>query len=565
VRAVFLEGSKSLKTNSLESVNCEFCGHEGSQLRFDFGDSKIFFCRTCQTSFTHPKPNEKALAEVYNENYFTNEKLSSGDVNHTYGYQDFEKTKQLNAQSNTRICRELLQLFNGDCAGKSLLDYGCGLGAFLTSAAEAGFNVEGVEFNEFAAKRVEKKFNYKIYDHNAINEIKENGTRYDVITLFDVFEHLLEPQRTLLELHGLLNENGILVIGTTDFNHIIPRILGKHFEDFRRIREHIFFLGKKQLLSLVKMSGFRHLKTQPQKIRLGAYDLACRLEGMKIPGAGLLKAVIGKTALKNLLLPINFGMKYLAYFSKNEIKAHTPPASNLLTSPVKLTIVIPVYNEEKTIEHVIERVLAVKIKKVRTNLIVVDDGSTDNSRMILNKLQDIHKFQLILQPKNGGKGSAIREGIKHADGDLVIIQDADLEYEPNDYEKLIAPIISDNADAVYGSRFLSPERRVMGFWHTYGNKFLTFFCNLVVNRYITDMETCYKVMRTDIAKSLNLRSRRFDVEPEITCKLALNQHRIYEVPIRYHARSFKEGKKIGMKDLFQALWAIFKYGILRLK
>jgi len=552
-----------LETNTNKSTNCEFCGYHDSQLRFDFGDAKIFFCRSCKTSFTYPKPTEKSLAQVYDKNYFSNDKLASGDTHYAYGYSDFEKTKQLNAEAEQAICRQISGFFDDKVENKTLLDYGCGLGNFLHAAEITGFAVEGLEFSEFAAKRAEKKYNLLVHNAKNLQPLKDSGKSYDVITLFDVFEHLLNPQETLLELQDLLNEGGLLVIGTTDFNHIIPRLLGKRFEDFRRIREHIFFLGKKQLISLVKMNGFRLLKSESQYIRLGAHDLACRMQGMNLPGATWLEKFLRTSRLKNKSVSINFGMKYVAYFRKNTPKFRIVDEPTPLKSPVKLTIVIPVYNEESTIAHVIERVLAVKIKKVRTNLIVVDDGSTDNSRIVLNQLKQTHKFQLLLMPKNGGKGSAIREGIQHADGDLVIIQDADLEYEPSDYEKLIAPIIADVADAVYGSRFLSPERRVMGFWHTYGNKFLTFLCNLVVNRYITDMETCYKVMKTDIAKSLQLKSRRFDVEPEITCKLARQRHRIYEVPIRYHARSFKEGKKIGMKDLFEAIWAIVKYGVLR--
>lgn len=287
------------------------------------------------------------------------------------------------------------------------------------------------------------------------------------------------------------------------------------------------------------------------------------MKGMNIPGTDLLEKLSGTNILKTKKLPVNWGMKYIAFFEKKTIQKqfvaeYTPPLT------MKINVVIPVYNEESTIEKVIKKVLQVQIKNADIDLIVVDDGSTDCTRILLAELQKKYPFRLYLKPKNEGKGSALKVGFKHCNGDVVIIQDADLEYNPEDFTQLIKPIRCGDADVVYGSRFLSPERRVMGFWHTYGNKFLTFLCNMFINLNITDMETCYKVMKIEVAKSLQIKSKRFDVEPEVTCKLARQKKRIYEVPIKYHARTNAEGKKIGLKDFFQALWAIFKFGVLRL-
>jgi len=467
-----------------------------------------------------------------------------------------EQRQLLLEQEQLAIITTLNRLLLDKPTNRSLLDIGCHSESFINAAQKAGYLVDGMALNDFAARQATKKLGINIHTLSAIQTVKDSDQRYDVVTLIDAFEDLADPQSTVQSLHGILADNGILVVTSTDFNHLIPKILGKQYADFRSNQDHRFFLGKKQLLAVVTMNGFRLLKTESQNTALSVSDFSRQITDASSGSS---------TLLKKLLLPTISGLKYNAYFAKNPFKSKETSESRTFKSPVKLTVVIPVYNEEKTIERVIERVLSVKIKKAKIDLIVVDDGSTDNSRILLSNLKNTHDFQLILKSKNGGKGSAIREGINQASGDIVLIQDADLEYDPNDYEKLIAPIVADNADAVYGSRFLSPERRVMKFWHTYGNKFLTFLCNLVVNRNITDMETCYKVMRTDIAKSLQLRSKRFDVEPEITCKLARAQHRIYEVPIRYHARTFKEGKKIGMKDLFQAIWAIFKFGVIRLK
>ena len=382
--------------------------------------------------------------------------------------------------------------------------------------------------------------------------------------MLDVVEHLLDPGKEISNCYELLSDKGILLIGTTDFDHPIPRLLGSKFEDFRRVHEHLFFFGKKNLISMFEMSGFKNIKTRSQNIYLPLNDLFQRLKGMGVPGATVMRRLFHLILLSGKKVPVNFGIKYYAYFTKKILNPAEPetPASTLQS--IRINVVIPVYNEEKTIEKVIEKVLRVKIAGAEISLVIVDDGSTDCTRILLRELQKKYSFDLYLKPHNEGKGSALKVGFKHCDGDIIIIQDADLEYDPEDYGRLIEPIRAGDADVVYGSRFLSPERRVMGFWHTYGNKFLTFLCNMLINLNITDMETCYKVIKTDVAKSLDLRSKRFDVEPEMTCKLARKNMRIYEVPIKYHARTYKEGKKIGLKDLFQALWAIFKFGVLKL-
>jgi glycosyltransferase involved in cell wall biosynthesis len=227
---------------------------------------------------------------------------------------------------------------------------------------------------------------------------------------------------------------------------------------------------------------------------------------------------------------------------------------------MKLSAVMPVYNERNTLQVVVERVLAVPLE---LELVCVDDGSTDGSREILGKLQTQHpNLKVCLQPKNMGKGAALRRGIKEATGDFVIIQDADLEYDPGDYPALLDPLIQGKADVVYGSRFLgSGPHRVLYFWHSVGNWGLTLLSNCLTNINLSDMETCYKVFRREIIQSIPIEENRFGFEPEITIKLAKRRLRIYEVGISYWGRTYEEGKKIGLKDAFRCLWCLFKYSI----
>jgi glycosyltransferase involved in cell wall biosynthesis len=229
-----------------------------------------------------------------------------------------------------------------------------------------------------------------------------------------------------------------------------------------------------------------------------------------------------------------------------------------------LSVLVPVYNERDTIETIVEQVLKAPISPIGVEIVVVDDCSSDGSREVLQRLHKdgrIHKLHL--QPDNQGKGAAIRHALGMSTGDVVIVQDADLEYDPADWPVLLAPILDGRADACFGSRFLGGTHRVLFFWHSVGNKLLTMFSNMLTNLNLTDMETCYKAMRGDVARTIqpNLRSDRFGFEPEITARLAKAQARIFEVPISYSGRTYAEGKKINWRDGVAAFWHILKYNL----
>lgn len=230
----------------------------------------------------------------------------------------------------------------------------------------------------------------------------------------------------------------------------------------------------------------------------------------------------------------------------------------------KVSIVIPCYNERATVEELLRRVLEAPLPDgVEREVLIVDDASTDGTRELLRTLagREGAQFRLLEQSRNQGKGAALRRGFAEAQGEIVLIQDADLEYDPQEYAKLLEPILAGDADVVYGSRFLGGPHRVLFFWHALGNWFLTTVSNMFTNLNLSDMETCYKVFKKSVLDGVPLRSNRFGIEPELTAKFARRKARIYEVPISYHGRTYAEGKKIGWKDGFSALWAILRYNL----
>ena len=535
---------------------CAHCGSARSHVRYTFLDVDIVIreCSACHLMVLDPMPTEEELHAVYNEGYFENASLAQSDVTKVYGYVDYIE-ERINKQKNyASICRTLQRLAIPAHTPPRLLDYGCGLGFFLDSAFEAGFKPNGVEFNQYALDYIRSRYAYRVFHFSDLDPAES----YDVITMFDVIEHLRDPFATIASIRNMLADNGVVVMLTMDSTSFVSRIMGKRLEDFRRIREHLFFFSRSNLISILVKQGFDVLKVDSHghsfELRLLATRLRTVLPVVGIPMLWLLKIV---PFLGSWSVYLDPRTKFIIYARKRREPRMSPPAGALLS------IVVPVFNEAATIERVLSGLLAIDVG-LRKEIVVVDDASTDATLEILERWARRAEIRVIRQPSNRGKGAAVATGISQTRGHYVIIQDADTEYDPKDIPALLGAMFETGALAVYGSRFAGRYRRTGAFLPTVANRILTFVANLVNNLNLSDLMTGYKLFDGGLIRSLALKSPGFALEAEVTCRIARIGVPIVEVPITYKSRTYIEGKKIRARDGWRALGALVRYGLFPL-
>jgi 2-polyprenyl-3-methyl-5-hydroxy-6-metoxy-1,4-benzoquinol methylase len=500
-----------------------------------------------------PIPTEAELHAVYNEGYFENENLTQTDLSKVYGYVGYI-SERINKQKNyASICRVLQRFVIPAQHPARLLDYGCGLGFFLDSAFEAGFEPSGVEFNEYALEYIRKRYAYRVFHFSD----QDSSERYDIITMFDVIEHLRDPFGTLGSIRNMLADNGVVVIATMDSTSFVSRIMGKRLEDFRRIREHLFFFSRSNLVSVLVKQGFEVLKVASHGHSFELKQLAARLRTVLpivgVPLAWLLQVFPFMTGWSVYLDPRT---KFIVYARRRRDRRPAPPAA------ATLSIVVPVFNEAATIGRVIESLLTLDAGMGK-EIVVVDDGSTDVTCEILDTYVARGQIRAIRLPSNRGKGAAVAAGLSATHGEYVIIQDADAEYDPKDVPTLLAAMTETGALAVYGSRFTGRYRRTGGFLPTLANRILTFTANLFNNLNLSDVMTGYKLFDGNLIRSLPLKSAGFDFEAEVTCRIARLGVPIAEAPITYHARTYLEGKKVRARDGWRVMSALVRYGLFK--
>jgi len=503
-----------------------------------------------------PLPTEESLKSVYNDVYFSNDKLvEPGSQNsNIYGYADYI-AERINKQRGYKVIFEKIRsLLISSENPPALLDYGCGLGFFMDSAYDYGFNVNGVEFNPYALNYIKQRYSYNVSSPEEFQTLKN---KYDVVTLFDVIEHLRNPLQMLDAITARINDNGLLIISTPDSESTVSKILGNKLEDFRRTREHLYFFSRRNLPSILMRYGYDVLEISSCGHSFELKHLIKRI-GNSLPMVAAIINFFLKLFpfLGRINVYINPFTKFILYARKrNEITA-------IKRERKKLSIVVPVFNEQLYIKKIIGKLTALEIG-MHKEIIIVNDGSTDGTQDILREYASAVDNIKIMHKSNEGKGSAVAKGVAASTGDYVLIQDADLEYNPDDIPLLLDAMIKTGANVVYGTRYRGSYRKTGYFINTIANNLLTLMSNIINNNNLTDMETGYKLFNGNLIRSIKIRSKGFDFEPEITCKVSRHKTAIYEVPVSYNARTYYEGKKIRFKDGVLAIIALIKYGVLR--
>jgi SAM-dependent methyltransferase len=528
---------------------CYVCGSPDIQYRFMVREHSLFQCAGCDFMFLNPQPSDEYLNALYTSDYFL------------MGDDDLSNSRRSEMKKATaRLYIEQLIRYYGRQEGK-LLEIGCGNGDFLMVAKQAGFAVHGIEVSESATCIANTKLGVESVSCGNIEAMTLPEGSFDVCVLFDVLEHVRNPIRFLKKIHNLLVPEGVLFLVTPSLNSWSARLMKSNWMEFKP--EHLHYFNRETVQSALCGSGFHEIYISSNYKYLQLEYIKDHFRKYPVPFYS--RAI--NTATRCLPSAVN----------TNNIKYSTSGMNVLCRknhfeqTPV-LSIVVPAYNEAKTFGILMRSLLEKEIKEVRKEIIIVESNSTDGTRKEVQKFRDTPGVITIFEDKPQGKGHAVRSGLEHASGEFVIIQDADLEYDLNDYDQLLAPLLRYQKAFVLGSRHLKgwkmrqfENARFIAFVMNLGQKIFKGLLNLACRQHLNDPFTMYKVFRRDCLFGLTLKANRFDFDWEIVIKLLRKGYVPLEIPVNYKSRSFKEGKKIKcVKDPILWIRALIKFRFERL-
>jgi SAM-dependent methyltransferase len=511
-------------------TRCVVCAGTRLHYLFSVQHYRLVRCDQCGLILTDPQPSDVELAAIYGEDYFL---VDSDEAGRTH----VEQLKQHTADGYL----DLLETY-GLPPGARLLEIGSGHGDFLLQAQERGLDVTGVEYSASACEIARAKVGDRgrVVQGEIARLDGETGL-YDVCVLADLIEHVRDPRALLENVHRLLKPGGVILIATPTLDSWSARLLRNRWMEFKP--EHLFYFNSATLQTLLFETHFGGVVERPCVKTLSLDYIAGHFARYPVPGISAL------TGLARRLTPRPWRRKPLRVVASGMVLL---ARSQSVRPRRKLSIVMPVYNEANTFQTAFERVLAKEVDGLDIEIVVVESNSTDGTRALVEKYRGHPRVSVLLEDRPRGKGHAVRAGLEHADGDFVLIQDADLEYDIEDYESLLEPLLCGRAAFVLGARHGGSTWKIRNFtnqralsgWLNFGHRFFALLINVLFNARLKDPFTMYKVFRRDCLHGLRFRCNRFDFDHEIVAKFLRKGYRPLEIPVNYRSRSFKEGKKV---------------------
>ena len=531
---------------------CPVCGGRKRHYNFSIKKIRVEECADCGLMRLNPQPTDQDLANIYDSNYF----VFGDDAD---GQRHSSELKSSTADHYL----DLLEAYTGGPLSGRLLEIGCGHGDFLVRAAARGLCVTGVEYSEHAVEIASNKVGrLGQVMHGEIKQVLSLGERYDFIVFADMLEHVRDPRGFLRNVHSLLRDDGIVVVIVPSLDSISARLMKSRWVEFKP--EHLWYFCTATLKQLLYREAFGALRVKPAKKTLSFDYIANHFDRYPVQPFSAVIQVLRQLLPRVLRrYPIRVTASGIIMFARREE-----------IRPVKkLSILMPAFNEVKTIRQAIDRVLSKRIDDVEIELIIVESNSTDGTQEIVREYDGEDRVRVIWQDRPRGKGNAVRSGLEHVSGDFVLIQDADDEYDIEDYDALMEPLITGEAAFVLGARHGGGawkmrkfhDQRLSGYLLNFGHWFFATLVNIVYRLRLKDPFTMYKVFRADCLRGIKFECDRFDFDFELLIKLVRHGYRPIEIPVNYRSRSFKEGKKV---DAFRDPWtwvrAIVKYRLQKI-
>ena len=532
-----------LTTTELFTTSCRICDNNRIHYAFISNGYPVSHCQECGFMFLNPQPSDEVLSQIYNEDYF----IDNTDRGSKLRLEMKGATAQL-------YLNQLIEYY-GKSEG-NLLEIGCGNGEFLALAKEKGFNVNGIEFSSRATETANNRLGEEKVICGSLETSDLPEEHFDICVLFDVVEHVRDPLKQLKKIYKLLKPDGVIFLSTPSLNSWSAQLMKNNWMEFKI--EHLHYFDTQTIQNLLVKTYFKDIYISPNYKFLNLKYINGHFQKFKIP---FFSKII---SLTTMVIPEILKRKnYKVIASGINVMARK---GNLSKKPV-VSVIVPVFNEKNTFSELITRLIAKEIPGLNKEIIIVESNSTDGTKEEVIKYKNQPGIKIIFEDKPEGKGHAVRNGLKHATGDFIMIQDGDLEYDLNDYDQLLEPLVKYQKAFVLGSRHSKgwkmrkfEKQPFMALLMNVGQIFFTTLLNILYGQNLKDPFTMYKVFRRDCLYGLTFKANRFDFDFELVIKLLRKGYIPVEIPINYTSRSFSQGKKVSvLRDPPQWLWALIKY------